>query len=222
MIRQLPRWAWFGGSLLACIAGSINTVGYLGFRHEAISHLTGTTTLLGIAVAGSDLGDGLHWLLVLLSFLLGAMLSGFIVQHHTLQLGRRYGVALLVESGLLLIAVPLLHARMDMGLYAASAACGLQNAMASTYSGTVLRTTHLSGTFTDLGIALGQLLRGLKADMLRLRLCLMLIGSFLAGSLLGGLAYRWLQEYTLLIPAALTGLTGLGYHVYVSRHQPES
>ncbi|MBB6246456.1 YoaK family protein [Rhodanobacter sp. A1T4] len=217
MIRQLPRWAWLGGGLLACIAGTINTVGYLGFRHEAISHLTGTTTLLGIAAAGGDLGEGLHWLLVLLAFLLGAMLSGFIVQHHTLQLGRRYGVALLVEAGLLLLAVPLLHAQMDLGLYAASVACGLQNAMVSTYSGTVLRTTHLSGSFTDLGIALGQLLRGLEADMLRVRLCVMLIGSFLVGSVMGGLAYRWLQEDTLLIPAALTGITGLCYHVYASR-----
>jgi uncharacterized membrane protein YoaK (UPF0700 family) len=222
MIRQLPRWAWLGGGLLACIAGTINVVGYLGFRHEAISHLTGTTTLLGMSAAGADLGDSLHWLLVLVAFLFGAMLSGFIVENHTLQLGRRYGVALLVESGLLFMAVPLLRAQMDLGLYAASAACGLQNAMASTYSGTVLRTTHLSGTFTDLGIALGQLVRGLEADMLRLRLCIMLIGSFLAGSVLGGVAYRWLHENTLLIPAALTGVTGLCYHVYVSRHQRRS
>lgn len=217
MIRQLPRWAWVGGGLLAGIAGMINAVGYLSFRHEAISHLTGSTTLLGTAAATGDFGDAMHWLLVLLSFLLGAVLSGFIVRQQTLQLGRRYGAALLVEAGLLLLAVPLLHAQLDAGLYAASMACGLQNAMASTYSGTVLRTTHLSGIFTDLGIALGQLLRGLQADLLRVRLCLMLIGSFLAGSFFGGIAYRSMEENTLLIPAALTGLTGLAYHLYASR-----
>lgn len=195
----------------------INTVGYLGFRHEAVTHLTGSTTLLGAAAASGDVEDALHWLIVLLSFLLGAVLCGFIVQQKSLQLGRRYGAALLVEAGLLLVAVPLLHVQMDAGLYAASMACGLQNAMVSNYSGTALRTTHLSGTFTDLGIALGQLLRGMQADMLRVRLCLLLIGSFLAGSFLGGLAYRSMQEKTLLIPAALTGVTGLLYHLYASR-----
>lgn len=217
MIRQLPRWAWVGGGVLASIAGMINTVGYLGFRHEAVTHLTGSTSLLGAAVADGNLNDALHWLIVLLAFLLGAVLCGFIVQQQSLQLGRRYGAALLVEAGLLLLAVPLLHAQMDAGLYAASMACGLQNAMVSNYSGTVLRTTHLSGTFTDLGIALGQLLRGVQADMLRVRLCLLLIASFLGGSFLGGLAYRCMQENTLLIPAALTGVTGLVYHFYAGR-----
>jgi len=217
MIRQLPRWAWLGGGVLASIAGMINAVGYMGFRHEAISHLTGTTTLFGIAMAAGDAHESLHWLLVLLAFLGGAVLSGFIVQQPTLKLGRRYGVVLIVESCLLLLAVPLLHARLDAGLYVASMACGLQNAMASTYSGAVLRTTHLSGTFTDLGIALGQLLRGLEADLLRVRMCLLLIGGFLAGSIVGGAAFGWLHEYTLLIPALLTGITGVSYHVYTHR-----
>ena len=43
--------------------------------------------------------------------------------------------------------------------------------MVSTYSGAVVRTTHLSGMFTDLGIFLGHFLRGLPVDMRRLRLC---------------------------------------------------
>jgi uncharacterized membrane protein YoaK (UPF0700 family) len=42
----------------------------------------------------------------------------------------------------------------------ASAACGLQNAMVSTYSGAIIRTTHITGTVTDLGAMIGQYLRG--------------------------------------------------------------
>jgi uncharacterized membrane protein YoaK (UPF0700 family) len=223
VIAKLPRWAWIGGALLTCIAGMINTVGLLGFRHQPITHLTGTTTLFGTAAARGDIAEMMHWGLVIVAFLAGAVLSGFIVRQQTLKLGRRYGVALIVESLLLFVAVPLIHGEHDLGLYLASMACGLQNAMTSTFSGAVLRTTHLSGIFTDLGIWLGQRIRGMEVDVLRIRLSLMLIGGFLLGSILGGLAFPLLQERTLLIPAILTGLTGIIYMVYRHRawHRPD-
>jgi uncharacterized membrane protein YoaK (UPF0700 family) len=217
VLRQLPRWAWIGGGLLAFIAGSINTVGYLCFRHQPITHLTGTSTELGIAMANLDAGEILHWGLTIGSFLLGAVLSGFIVQQRTLQLGRRYGVVLMIESVLLFIATPLIHGASDLGLYLASMACGLQNAMVSTYSGATFRTTHLSGIFTDLGIYMGQRLRGLEVDRLRIQVCLLVAGHFIAGAMAGALGFAVLQERVLLVPAALTGTVGLGYTIY--RHR---
>lgn len=214
MIRQLPRWAWIGGGLLALAAGCINAVGYLCYRHQPITHLTGTSTVLGIAIAHGDLPEVLHWALTILSFLLGAMTSGFIVEQRTLQLGSRYGFVLMLESLLLFVATPLIHDEMDLGLYLASAACGLQNAMVSTYSGATLRTTHLSGIFTDLGIYLGQRLRGLNVDILRIHVCLLVAGHFILGATLGTVGYVYMHERVLLIPAALTGTVGMGYAVY--------
>nr|WP_199040513.1 YoaK family protein [Dyella sp. ASV24] len=218
MLRQLPRWAWVGGGLLALIAGSINTVGYLCFRHQPITHLTGTSTELGIALARLDAAEVLHWGFVIGAFLFGAMLSGFIVQQRTLQLGRRYGVVLMLESLLLFVATPLIHRENDLGLYFASMACGLQNAMVSTYSGATLRTTHLSGIFTDLGIYLGQRLRGLDVDMLRIHVCLLVATCFIIGATAGALGFSVIQERVLLVPATLTGVVGLGYAIYRHRH----
>ena len=218
MLRQLPRWAWVGGGLLALIAGSINTVGYLCFRHQPITHLTGTSTELGIALARLDAAEVLHWGFVIGAFLFGAMLSGFIVQQRTLQLGRRYGVVLMLESLLLFVATPLIHGESDLGLYLASMACGLQNAMVSTYSGATLRTTHLSGIFTDLGIYLGQRLRGLEVDTLRIQVCLLVASCFIVGAAAGALGFAMVQERVLLAPAALTGIVGLGYAIYRHRH----
>lgn len=217
MLRQLPRWAWIGGGLLALVAGCINAVGYLCFRHQPITHLTGTSTELGLAIARVDLGEIAHWGLAILSFLAGAMSSGFIVQQRTLQLGRRYGVVLMLESALLFAATPLIAAHHDLGIYLASAACGLQNAMVSTYSGATFRTTHLSGIFTDLGIYLGQRLRGLEVDMLRIHVCVLVASHFIVGAVLGTLGFMWISERVLLIPAALTGLVGLAYAAY--RHR---
>lgn len=214
MIRQLPRWAWVGGGLLALAAGCINAVGYLCFRHQPVTHLTGTSTVLGIAMAHGDLSETLHWAMSIASFLVGAMLSGFIVEQRTLQLGRRYGVVLMIESLLLFAATPLIHDAKDLGLYLASGACGLQNAMVSTYSGATLRTTHLSGIFTDLGLYLGQRLRGLNVDMLRVHVCLLVAGNFILGATLGALGFTYMQERVLLVPATLIGMVGLGYAIY--------
>lgn len=217
MIAKLPRWALYGGVVLAFIAGMINAVGYLGFRHQAITHMTGTTTLFGIAAATQETSDIVHFGVVLLAFVAGCALSGFIIGDSALRLGRRYGVALAIESALLFLAVPLLHGRHDAGLWLAAAACGLQNAMAGSYSGAVVRTSHMSGIITDLGTFLGQWLRGAGADSRRVRLYCALFAGFLCGGIAGSVAFPYCQERTLLAPAVLTGIVGIAYVIY--RHR---
>jgi len=93
-------------------------------------------------------------------------------------------------------------------------ACGLQNAMATTFSGAVVRTTHLSGMFTDLGIGLGHLLRGLPLQMRRLTLSGLIISGFLGGGIVGAWLFMHFRYDALLAPALLTGLTGIVYVMY--------
>lgn len=211
MISKLPRWVWAGAWALAFVAGIINVVGLLGFERQAVTHLTGTTSMLAAALASLDGAAALHFAAIIGSFVAGTVLSGFLIQDSTLQLGRRYGIALLLESILLCVAVPLLKRNNIFGIYSASCACGLQNAMVSTYSGAVVRTTHLSGMFTDLGIFLGHSLRGLPVDMRRQRLCLVIISGFLVGGIAGTVAFRGLSCSALFIPAALTAITSFTY-----------
>lgn len=211
MISKLPRWIWGGAWALAFVAGIINVVGLLGFERQAVTHLTGTTSMLAAALASFDGRASLHFAAIIGSFIAGTVLSGFLIQDSTLQLGRRYGVALLLESGLLCVAVPLLTRNSMFGIYCAACACGLQNAMVSTYSGAVVRTTHISGMFTDLGIFLGHTLRGLPVDMRRLRLCFLIISGFLCGGIFGTFAFRHLSYSALFIPASLTAATALAY-----------
>ena len=85
----------------------LKAVGLLGFVHQGLTHLTGITTLLG-----TDLADG-QWraaweiCAVILAFLAGCVLSGFIIQDNNVSLRRRYGVALAIESVLLFVAAAL-------------------------------------------------------------------------------------------------------------------
>ena len=208
---QLPRWVWVGAGLLACVAGMVNVVGYLSFEQQAVTHLTGTTTLLGEAVAKRDLHAISRLAGVALAFMAGAALSGMIVQDSTLKLGRRYGVALVLESLLLFAAIPLFMQGRLAGPLLAAMASGLQNAMATTYSGAVIRTSHLSGMFTDLGIGLGHALRGMPLQKRRLLLCGLIISGFFTGAVLGALLFVRFGYAALAVPATITGSIGLGY-----------
>ena len=162
MISQLPKWVEFGAFILALVAGFVNAVGLLSFEHQSVSHLSGTATLLGTGFLHSSFQHVLHLIGILVSFLLGSIMSGFLLHGSALKLGKHYDTALFLEAALLLLALCLLFIGSFYGHFFASAACGLQNALATTYSGAVIRTTHVTGIFTDLGIMLGEFFRGKK------------------------------------------------------------
>lgn len=217
MISRLPRWFWFCTWVLAFIAGILNVTGVLGFTHQTVSHLTGSTSMLAVGIGTLDFSAVWHFGFVIGSFLIGAVLSGFIIQTTTLQLGHRYGVALWLESFFICLAVPLFRHESLCGVYCLACACGLQNAMVSTYSGTVVRTTHVSGMFTDLGIFLGHALRGLPIDFLRMRMSLLVISGFLTGGIAGTILFNHLGYSSLFIPATITASAALGYGIYQIR-----
>jgi uncharacterized membrane protein YoaK (UPF0700 family) len=214
MISKLPRWVWIGTWILAFIAGIINVVGLLGFEQQTITHLTGNTTRLAEAVANLDIPSTLHFITLIGAFVAGTALSGFLIQDGTLQLGRRYSAVLLLESLLLFVSVPLLKHKNVFGMHTAACACGLQNAMVSAYSGAVVRTTHLSGMFTDLGIYLGHAIRGLPINTKRLQLCFLVISGFLSGGISGTLAFHAFDYSALLFPAGLTAVVSVIYGLY--------
>jgi len=147
---------------LAWVAGYTNIIALLTCGHVT-SHLSGTT---------SDLGRGLaegRWGLVgflgflLLTFFIGAVISG-----ATTEVGRRRGwesiyvLPMAIEAALL--AVFALGVRlhdvpgpeMGLALYwmagCSSMAMGLQNATITRISNGVVRTTHVTGVVTDLGL----------------------------------------------------------------------
>ncbi len=214
MITKLPQWIWTGAWALAFIAGIVNVVGLLGFEHQAITHLTGNTSMLAEAVASLNLASTLHFAALIGSFVAGCTLSGFIIQDSALQLGRRYGVALFIVAILLGVSVPLLEHQSSYGMYTAAGACGLQNAMVSTYSGAVVRTTHVSGMFTDLGIYLGHTLRGVPIDSRRLKLCITVISGFFSGGVAGAVLYQSIGYSALYIPSSLTALVAVTYAIF--------
>ena len=105
MISKLPRWVWWGAFVLAAVGGMVNVVGLLGFEHQAITHLTGTTTMLGAAIGEGNAGRALHFAAMIGAFLAGTALSGWLVEDSVLKLDGRYYLALGLEAVLLLPVV---------------------------------------------------------------------------------------------------------------------
>jgi uncharacterized membrane protein YoaK (UPF0700 family) len=212
MLRKpIPLWVLAGGGILTMIAGCVNAVGFLSLQRMPLSHMSGTVCAVGMDLAAGN--GGLLWnsVRVLIAFFLGAMLSGFIVRQSSLRVGRRYGFALMTEAALLFAAMLGFRHETMWGVYLAAMACGLQNAMASSYSGAVVRTTHMTGMITDIGIACGHLLRGQPMEWRRFGLYATLLSGFLTGSFVGAVAYQRYGYDTLLFPAFFAGVTGLGH-----------
>ncbi|MBB1486166.1 YoaK family protein [Oceanospirillum sediminis] len=219
MISRLPKWVELGAFILALIAGCVNAIGLLGFEQQAVSHLSGTATSMGTELFSLSYQKALFLTGILLSFLAGSSIAGFLLHGSTLKLGRHYDTALSIESVLLAFSSLLLSAGSVYGLLLASAACGLQNALATTYSGAIVRTTHVTGLFTDLGIMLGAFFRGQELDYRKAKLFLFIILGFILGGTAGAFLYQELDFKALYVPSVLCLIIAITYRVYASRHR---
>ncbi len=221
MIRKLPAWVWFGGIILTFAAGLINAVALLSFINEAATHVTGSITRASSAIASGDLEMTLHLSAMILCFFSGAVISGIITRGSRLQLGRRYGFALALECILLAASMLRFQHNMMSGQLLASLACGLQNGMLTTFSGAIIRTTHMTGTITDLGTQMGHWLMGIGMDKRRFLLNILLLAGFSVGGIAGTLVFKMMSYQALIIPVILTGLASFfytSYVVYVRNH----
>lgn len=201
---------------LAGIAGAVNAAGF----HAAgryVSHMTGTVAVLAEELAVGDLVNAAGSLGILFMFVAGAATSALLV-----GLGMRRGLRGIYAYNVLAEGVLLAGlAAADMALAGAwrgplllaglAFLMGLQNAIVTRLSGARIRTTHVTGMVTDIGIELGHLLdRTLRRggpeatapDRDKLALHLPTVASFVAGGVLGAVGYRGYGPLSLLVPSA--------------------
>ncbi len=196
---------------MAFCAGCVNSTVLMGFTHLSVSHVTGNVTLFSAAIAHGDFKSLFFVGASLLSFLAGAIISGMIVGKSALNLGSRYGYALLTEAGLLMLSFYMFSHHHYFGQLCAAAACGLQNAMVSTYSGAVIRTTHLTGLTSDLGAALGNWIAGRGVDRLAVIFQAMIWYAFCGGGVVGSFVFATYHYSAMLLPILITLFCALAY-----------
>lgn len=202
-----------GAVLFAGLGGYVNAVA-LGFFKTPVSHMTGAISHLGVDLAEARGWDSLSSLAIVFGFLIGAVVAGIAIGSRRLMPGRRYGAALACEGGLLGLATWLILEEHRLGLPLVAMACGLQNAMTSSYCGLLIRTTHITGTMTDIGVMIGHWIGHREIARWKLGFLTALAVAFGIGGWLG--AWLDLKYGPLCLALAAVGCVGAGAAVWFS------
>lgn len=136
---------------LAFIGGFVNSTGFV-LLGAFTSHMTGNVDRASLELASMHFALFATASSLVLMFFLGALGASLILESGRFgSTSRRYGIALAVEA-MLLGAFGFTH----VGALILCAAMGMQNSLVTRLSGAVVRTTHLTGVVTDLGIELSR------------------------------------------------------------------
>ena len=231
-----PRvWILCFGWCLAVCAGAANVIAFKQWNVYA-SHATGSTTAIAFGLEGYQQGEQrvetlIEASLLVSSFFLGAWTCGLLIDKNQVHFGKGfYGLALVINSGLLSSAAFISGRWLPVCLVAA--ALGLQNAMCTSHFGAIFRTTHVTGTVTDIGSTLGRIsiiylrkgcrrsrlsdveLAEVGVDRRKLAVLLGLWSCYFAGGLVGVYVENYLTgppQRVLLVPGSFTGFLGVFY-----------
>ncbi len=198
------------GIVLTVVAGALNAGGFLAVG-QYTSHMTGMVSTLADQLVLRDYPLAIVALASWLAFVVGAATTAILVNF----LRRRgsanvYSIPLLIEAALILIFGSFggalerrEFADVSLAVIVLCLTMGLQNALITKISRAEIRTTHVTGLTTDLGIELGKLFYwnlnagdsqapAVTANRDKMKIHATLIGAFLLGGISGALGFKYL------------------------------
>ena len=216
--RREYTYAICVGILLSFNSGYVNgsclsgLVAPSGIERAVTSH-TGTATKSALALSGGDTTEFGFLASMLLCFALGSFIAGSLTPNpkKAFRVEPTYGPTFLLGASLLAISSYLAAVEIEQEqfiFYLASAANGIQNGISTIYSANLIRSTGVTGTSTDIGIFLGQHLRGNRKNTWKLIVLLCLWISFWMGGLVSLYATSAFTHLSLLFNGALYLLIG--------------
>ncbi|WP_304666968.1 YoaK family protein [Neisseria bergeri] len=227
------------GYIMSLLAGAINAGGFFAFARYT-SHVTGSMSLLADMVYLKQWAAAAAAMVSVLCFIAGAAHSGWVIL-WTQQMRFRgsYGLSMWLEAVYLLVfglfGITALEWDTDGGLVFPSLALfllcfimGMHNTVMTLLSGGAIRSTHMTGTATDLGIEISRALYYSKTHHPRLphvrvnKPKMWLLGGMMQAFLLGGIIGAWGyhkigHHFALPVSATLLilGAGSVGYDIKV-------
>ena len=201
-------------SALSFVAGIVNIVGVLSVK-VLTTNITGCFAFFSEEILLDHYNEALTYFLFIICFLSGAFCSSFLVEFSSGHRTVRPHLIPLITEILILGCVGMSdykELKISLSPYITAGlllfAMGVQNSLVTRVSQSVVRTTHLTGLFTDLGIELSKLFfKERKNEQRQLKknitLKLVIIACFFSGCIIGGYSYNMIQLKTLIITAGL-------------------
>ena len=206
-------------ALLSFVAGMVNIIGFFSVK-TLTTNVTGHFAYFAEGVIRKDFHEAWSYLLYIISFLVGAFSSSMMVEIIGRKNEHFVNVIPVMVEIIILASVALLshHSIIENPEIIACSllfAMGLQNALVTGISNAAVRTTHLTGLFTDMGIELSQLFFYKKPEQVKklqssIKLRLIIVLFFFLGIFIGGYSFYKFETLSLLL-AALTLVIGLLY-----------
>lgn len=206
-------------SLLSFVAGIVNLVGFLSIQ-QLTTNVTGHFAFFVDELFKLQFSRSLTYLFFILFFFSGSFVSSMLVEITKRKNEQFIFILPIIIESILLFTIAfagynLSPINRNMIAFGLLFAMGLQNSLVTRISNAMVRTTHLTGLFTDLGIELSQLFfyqtkeqKGVLISTILLRL--RIISFFFIGGIAGSILYSSLYLFVLIIPALLL-LLGLFY-----------
>jgi uncharacterized membrane protein YoaK (UPF0700 family) len=207
--RRVPVNDDLLATILAGVAGAINAGGFFVVG-QYTSHMTGYLSRAADHIAIGNLKVAFTCFLAIGAFIGGAALSAFLINaakmlHFRAQYALPIGVQGLVLLFLSLVGNIAAAGHNFLLLMVLCILMGMQNATITKVSRARIRTTHVTGMVTDIGIELGRSVFGfttgrrtVQADTRKLLMLLRLVSVFLLGGVLGAAGFSNLGFMTAL------------------------
>ncbi|AJI74762.1 hypothetical protein BZ13_1657 [Francisella philomiragia subsp. philomiragia ATCC 25015] len=192
-ISQPISWVYLSAVLLPFNGGYINAATLISFLQNSVGYVTGNLTYAGVFLSNGEFLIFARMLILVIFFLLGTVISGLIIKSPHYNQDYSYPTNLLLQLTLVFIAILFLNSHLSYCEYILAMTMGLQNAMTTYYGSAIIRTTHMTGTTTDLGLLIAYKIKNTQIATWKLRLYIILILSFLTGSFVGALAFKIFQ-----------------------------
>lgn len=206
-------------SLLSFVAGIVNVAGFLAVQ-KLTTNVTGHFAFFVDEIFKLNFWVGFVYFLYIFFFFLGSFVSSYLVELISQKTERNIYVLPTSIEIIILFSIGIFGGYLiteNSNIIACSLlfAMGLQNSLVTKISNATVRTTHLTGLFTDLGIELSQLFFYKETEMKKklyssIKLRLTIISFFFIGGIIGGIFYVK-TELKVLFIAGITLVLGLIY-----------
>jgi len=222
-------FTYFITVILIFNAGWVDSIVLYNSFGASVAVMSGNLRILGHSMAGADWVFMYKVAILIFGFVVGAAVNGIIMKTDAYVISEDHTKTLVLQSAVMLTGTLLIdifsNHRIIDDLFLAIA-MGMQNSFTSIFFGGFARTTHMTGTTTDLGIEIGRVLRGDKSNLWKIPFFATCMTMFVIGNAAGvfwvsiaGEYYTLMLFPSVVLPIFVGIVILLTYNMKVKNHK---